>query len=476
MTVIPISLSVAASYLTSSAMVATCMEVYLYGMQYIIGSWWYIVMGIISAWIYLPVSYSIRSASSFEFFDRRFNSHIRKLASFIYAVETILHTAMTQYVPALSLSQATGFSVFPVACILSSICFVYTASGGLKAVAWADSFQALLFIVASTVISIVGIVMIGGPAAIWDRGVEGSRMDFFNFDSFLNVRYSTPNLLIGGALMLIHYYLSPSFHQRVASMPTFTTARQVVIWSSVFAGIFMASNSVNGAVVYAYFAGCDPVLAKKGIKSHSTILPYFVKQVSKAVPGLEGLFLSGVIAAGLSWEKRPQENRLSNSHGDRMFLPWVNSKGVLAGSLTSGVFTIYVVLGSQHAKKNKLVRDLPKLLTTAMCLINGTYTTESLNMTTSIGTTGPGMVTESDPTVPQLFKMSVMLYMVPGAVLGLVVSLLISFLTGAQDLATVDREMIVPLMHWVLPRPKGESTADVPLKEYVQVSQIEVEG
>uniref|UniRef100_A0A0K8TCQ9 Sodium-coupled monocarboxylate transporter 2 n=4 Tax=Lygus hesperus TaxID=30085 RepID=A0A0K8TCQ9_LYGHE len=493
------------------------------------------MIGVTSAWVYLPVTYSIKSASSFEFFDRRFNQHIRKFASLIFVVETILHTAMSQYVPALTLSQATGWPVFPLACVLSLICFAYTASGGLKAVAWADSFQALVFMTTAFAITITGTLIVGGPTEVWHRGVEGSRLELFNFDSFLTKRYNTPNLIVGGICMLSHNYLSPSFHQRVASMPTLGTARQVVIWSSIFAGIFMSATFLAGIMIYAYFAGCDPVLAKKGIESHSTILPYFVKQISNVLPGIEGLFLSGVVAAGLStttscWntvactiyedffvpamrekvQKKTalriltgivlfisllstsfilviqnvssiQEATLSvksftlsmlfilNNAG--MFLPWVNSKGVLAGSLVSGTFTTYVVLGTLNAKKKKLVRDLPKILTTAMCLVNGTSTMESLNMTTSIGTTGYGLVTESDPSVPQLFKMSFMLYTLPGTVLGLVVALMASLLTGPQNLATVDREMIVPLMHWVLPRPKEERRADTPLDEYVKVSQ-----
>ncbi|KAF6216645.1 hypothetical protein GE061_000991 [Apolygus lucorum] len=540
MTALPISLSIGATFLTGSSLVAASQEVYLYGMEVGLAPLIYATYGVASAWIYLPVSYSIKSASSFQFFDRRFNSRIRKFASIIYALETIHHTAMSIFIPAVSLSQVTGIRTFPIACVLALICLAYTASGGLKAVAKADSVQAVIFFTCAIVIIVVGICKAGGPREIWNKVEEGSRLNLFNFDTSTSTRYTFWNMIIGSIVLSTNLHLSPAYHQRVASMPTFKQAKQVVIWSSLFTGLFLSFTYLTGLVVYAYFAGCDPVLAKKNIRGYATILPYFVSQISQNVPGIEGIFLAGVIAAGLStttscWNtvactiyedlvrpflrSEPSKKTsfriligiviiaatistsfillieamssileatlslksLSTSiyfilyHGG-MFLPWVNTKGIIAGCLASGGMTYYIVIGNQNAKRNKLIKDLPKILTTANCLINGTTTMHSMNMTTTVGTEGSSLVTKVDPKVSSLLSLSMMLYMIPGAVLGLVVAYLVSLMTGLQDLNTVDREMIAPQMRWVLPKIKNdtrqsylegdekEPTEDLPLK------------
>ncbi|BES87286.1 sodium-coupled monocarboxylate transporter [Nesidiocoris tenuis] len=518
MSVIPVSLSIAATYLSSSSLVATSQEVYFYGMQVSLIGWFYTMWGLIAAWVHVPVSYSIKSVSSFEYFSRRFNRHVRRFASLTYVVETILHTAISQYVPAITISQAIGQPVFPIACVLALCSLVYTVMGGLKAVTYADSFQAMIVFVCAIILFVVGCWKAGGPLNVYHKSVQGARWEFFNMDPSPEIRYSVPVFIGSTFVLLSPVLLAPSYHQRIAAMPSFDKARKVVILSSLFAGVFLLFTYAMGLIVYAYYAGCDPVLAKKNIKSHNTILSYFVGDISQTVPGIAGFFQAGVIAAGLStttscWNTvactifqdliRPVlfndrevptkkamriligivvlvsivstslvnvivglgtslmevSSTLKSITGSLtivlyysgMFLPWVTCKGAVAGSLTSTVITALIYFGSQHARSNKLVKNLPKILTTAECPINGT-TMAAFNLTKSVGTTGYGIETVADPSVPYLFKMTMSFYSLPGVLIGLAVSYLVSWLTGFQDLENLDREMITPIMQWALPK------------------------
>lgn len=54
----------------------------------------------------------------------------------------------------------------------------------------------------------------------------------------------------------------------------------------------------TGLVIYAMFHDCDPVTTGQ-IKKPDQLLPYFVMHIGGWIPGLPGLFVSGVFSACL---------------------------------------------------------------------------------------------------------------------------------------------------------------------------------
>ncbi|RXG67087.1 hypothetical protein Avbf_13740 [Armadillidium vulgare] len=54
-----------------------------------------------------------------------------------------------------------------------------------------------------------------------------------------------------------------------------------------------------GLVIYATYAGCDPMALGK-IKKKDEIMPYFVMDKLSLIPGLPGLFVAAIIGAALS--------------------------------------------------------------------------------------------------------------------------------------------------------------------------------
>lgn len=53
-----------------------------------------------------------------------------------------------------------------------------------------------------------------------------------------------------------------------------------------------------GLVIYASYYKCDPV-TRGHIAKSDQLLPYFVMEIAAAMPGLPGLFVSGVFSAAL---------------------------------------------------------------------------------------------------------------------------------------------------------------------------------
>ncbi|KAF6198696.1 hypothetical protein GE061_008448 [Apolygus lucorum] len=511
MTVLPIALSITATLMSANVLVGGGQEVYLYGSQIFAAMFPMAAGSLCGAYFYLPILYALNSVSPFEFFDRRYNSNVRKVISVVNVFDTLQLIVMSIYVPALTFSQACGISPFIIACALSVICFIYTVSGGLKAVAWADSFQMMILITCTIFFFTIGLMKAGGLSEVWRLNDEGYRIELFNFDPSPFQR-STFWSCFGIFFMWAPYFLAASQHQRYKSLPTQGQAKKVIMLSMFLMISLTLLQYCIGLIAFAYFAGCDPVLAKKDIHSYSTIIPYFISQISINHPGMAGLFYADIIAAGLStttslWNTlsctiyedlvRPFMKPVSEkrAHGiiiglvvivafittlltkvveylgtvieatvilrtttqaaifvlfnAGMFIPWINSKGIITGGLTAASVSLIVLIGNINARRSGLARDVPKFLTTEKC--EGNFTTMLTNATLTLGAESYGSHSIADDSVFWLFKLSFWYYQVPGIIAGTVMSVVVSYLTGPQSLETVDPEMIVPQMRWLLP-------------------------
>lgn len=55
-----------------------------------------------------------------------------------------------------------------------------------------------------------------------------------------------------------------------------------------------------GLIVYAYYNKCDPI-TRGSIMKADQLLPYYVMETFGNIPGLPGLFVSGVFSAALRY-------------------------------------------------------------------------------------------------------------------------------------------------------------------------------
>lgn len=63
--------------------------------------------------------------------------------------------------------------------------------------------------------------------------------------------------------------------------------------------LFNGFGILIGLVMYANLAKCDPFTAGT-VNKIDQVLPYFVMEVGKKVPGLSGIFVAGIFSAALS--------------------------------------------------------------------------------------------------------------------------------------------------------------------------------
>lgn len=276
--------------------------------------------------------------------------------------------------------------------------------------------------------------------------------------------------------------------QRFLSVKNINEAKKAVYVFVLGFSLIKISSVVLGLTIYAKYAECDPMISKK-IKKIDQILPFFVMDVASKLPGLPGVFISGVFSASLSSmssslntisgsiyedfirhnfpnfsEKRASDimkilvvligiiilalvfvveqmgqvfplcfainglfsGALFGIFTAGMFSRRINSKGVIAGAVGSFLTLCVIVSGSFTFKKSKL--SLP--ISTSGC--------EHPYNNTVITTNVP----EVDD-VPLVFKLSFMYYILFGTIILFVIALPVSHFTGGC--APFDERLLTPI-------------------------------
>ncbi|KAL6443068.1 hypothetical protein ACFW04_002798 [Cataglyphis niger] len=463
MSFLPISMSLIASHISGVSLLGVPSEVYQYGTQYAACIFTSFISCFLIIFLYLPVFYKLQLKSTFEYLEIRFARPVRILASFLYTLSLIVYVPLIIYVPALAFSQATGMNLYYVAPVICLVCIFYTTIGGLKAVVWADTVQMTVTVGSLVAVLILGTIAVGGVGATWRIAEEGGRIVFWKY-----FRRSIWFLAVG----LV-----------------------VVKFISVFTGLTM----------YARYHKCDPITAHVVARSDK-ILPYYVLDVAADVPGLPGLFLAGLVSAGLStmsaglntvagtiyedfidrWmpESNDKETKAANVMKvtvvilgilcvgmvflvDRLgdiFQLSLTVTGITAGAML-GLFSLGMLV-PWATTKGAVVGGLMSMVTMIWIIVGAQWHMvnrrlyyEPLPSTTDGCLNMPGLLNRTVTTTQNLvqvesvedepffmYRISFMYYTLLGALIVIVIGTIVSFVCGAPDLSDVNRDHFAPFI------------------------------
>lgn len=76
---------------------------------------------------------------------------------------------------------------------------------------------------------------------------------------------------------------------------------RALIWSQIGIALIFFLSVFSGLLLYNKYMDCDPMIANI-IKNQDQILPLYVMELVGFIPGLCGLFISGIFSAGLRYE------------------------------------------------------------------------------------------------------------------------------------------------------------------------------
>lgn len=300
MGITPVAFSLTASLMSAVTILGVSAENYQYGTQFVLINIAYILATPFAAYLILPVFYSLKTASVYEYLEQRFGYATRLYASLAFSVQTALYMGIVLYAPALALEAVTGLNIVFSILIVGVVCTFYSTLGGMKAVLVTDIFQSVLMLASVFAIIICAGIKAGGLSEIWETAREGGRLEFFNFSVDPTHRHTFFTQIIGGfGVYLSLYGVNQVQVQRLLSVKSLKASANSLWWSLPVLMLLSLTTCFSGLCMYYYYKGCDPLLEGR-INSRDQLMPLFVVDTMGHIPGLSGLFVSGIFSGSLS--------------------------------------------------------------------------------------------------------------------------------------------------------------------------------
>lgn len=163
-----------------------------------------------------------------------------------------------------------------------------------------DVFQSILMFVSIFLVIGSGIIHADGIGNIFKTAAEGKRLEFFNFNPDPTVRHSWFSLTIGGMFTYLSLYAVNQVQvQRLLTVKTLKEAQRALWWNWPILSALSFTTSFSGLAIYHYYQKCDPLLSGR-ITLRDQNMPIYVMDALGHIPGIAGLFVSGIFSASLS--------------------------------------------------------------------------------------------------------------------------------------------------------------------------------
>ncbi|KAH9631487.1 hypothetical protein HF086_004648 [Spodoptera exigua] len=314
MKVIPVSMSLVASFVSGITLLGSPTEVYMHGTQYafIIGA--IFLMSVIMTQVYLPVFYELKITSNYEYLSIRFDNRVRLFGSILFAFTLIGWLPIVIYVPALAFNQVTGVDIHVITPIVCLVCIFYTSAGGLQAVVWTDVIQITAMFGAMALVAIKGTIDVGGIGVVFQRNLDSGRIEMPN---------SLSTSLNSMSAVVLEDFYKPFFKKPLTDRQASWIMKGVVIILGTLCVVFI-------------------------VEKMGTILQLTMTLESMTMGPQLGVFTMGIL------------------------MPWVDATGALVGGVSGLAVMSWWCLTSQLAIARGQIVHSHKSLSTAGCTYNFT--------------------------------------------------------------------------------------------------------
>ena len=273
-------------------------------LQWAIGS---VLARVIVGYFFVKVYYEQEIYSPYDYMENRLGRGVKRLATLIFSLGSILGQSVRVLVAALALDVVTPWSFSACICVIGVFAIGWTLMGGMRTVIWTDVMQFALFTIGGLLALIWIISNIGGGMSEFikigsDVPAAGSSGKFtlWNLTHNPSVQFT-----LWVALFAVPFQNLSAFGvdqlnaQRMFCCRSAGDARKAIIWSSVGQLLTLLMLLV-GAALFVYYSrnGVTPVEAARFAQDKDYVFPAWI---TTTLPiGLRGLILAGIFAAAIS--------------------------------------------------------------------------------------------------------------------------------------------------------------------------------
>lgn len=201
--------SILATQASAITFISTTGQGYIDGMRFV--QFYFglpIAMVILSATA-VPIFHRTHVYTAYEYLEQRFDGKTRALVSLVFLIQRGLAAGIGLYAPAVALSVVLGLSDRLTTAVIGVLVITYTASGGIKALTWADVQQMSMIFVALIVSFIVIIHALPSGISFTDAlhlaGAAG-RLNPVDLHLDFSNRYNVWSGVVGGGFLALAYF------------------------------------------------------------------------------------------------------------------------------------------------------------------------------------------------------------------------------------------------------------------------------
>ena len=256
--------------------------------HYELHSWIALLLG----WVFVPFYLRSKVFTMPEFLEKRYNEKSRWFLSIISLVGYVLtKVSVTVYAGAIVITSFLGVEFWTGALVLVVITGIYTVLGGMRAVIYTEALQAIILLIGSIVLTVVGLSELGG----WNSMISSVPIEKLNmFPPLSDPNFPWIGILFASPIVGIWYWCTDQYIvQRTLTARNEREARKGTIFAAYLKLLPFFIFLIPGLIASA--------LANSGKIELTQTDQAFPTLVKVLLPvGMRGLVAGGLLAALMS--------------------------------------------------------------------------------------------------------------------------------------------------------------------------------
>ena len=361
-------LSIMATQASAITFISTTGQGFVDGMRFVQFYFGLPVAMVILCATAVPIFHRANVYTAYEYLEQRFDVKTRTLVTIIFLIGRGLGAGVALAAPAIVMSAVLGLPFHWTTIIMGSLVILYTTTGGIKAVTWADVQQMTVIMAALVLAMFIAISKLPSDisflGALKLAGAAG-RLNAVDTHFDWNNRYNLFSGLIGGSFLMLAYFgTDQSQVQRYLTGRSIGQSRLGLLFNAMVKVPVQFFILFIGTMVFVFFLFAQPPLL---------FHPLEMKQVRQTAeyPALQARFDQAFA------ERQAVARQLTNANGTaaefRAAQRKVEDVRADAAKLAGGSDTNYIFLSfvMQYLPKGLVGLILGVIFTAAMSASSG---------------------------------------------------------------------------------------------------------
>jgi SSS family transporter len=257
----------------------------------------YLVGKLLVSVILIPNYFKGNVQTAYEVLGQRFGPQVRNLSALVFQVSRSLADGVRLFATALVLSVVTDLPDIGTVMIIGFVTVAYTFYGGMKAVAWNDAVQLIVYVGGALLAFgfILGRIPGGWNEVILQAAPEG-KLQFMDLSLDLSEPYTLLAGLVGGAFLTFATHGTDQMMvQRYLACGSVRRSQIALVISGFVVIVQFLLFLLIGVMLYAFYQH-HPMDGE--LEQINRVFPIFI--VEQLPSGVSGFIIAAIFAAAMS--------------------------------------------------------------------------------------------------------------------------------------------------------------------------------